>query len=99
MSNQRRLAKKQVTDASDLTLEQQLAVLDEATELPPFGFNIAGLEQRLERRLGFEITQVVFSNCSIRREALPYVAISDADSNVVAAGPDLWNMHSTCGSI
>lgn len=47
-----------VTNASDLTLEQQLAVLDEATELPPFGFNIAGLEKRLQRRLGFEITQV-----------------------------------------
>lgn len=47
-----------VTNAADLTLNQQLAVLDEATELPPFGFNIAGLEKRLQRRLGFEITQV-----------------------------------------
>lgn len=49
---------KRVTTASELSLAEHLAVLDEATELPPFGFNIAGLEQRLERRLGFGITQV-----------------------------------------
>lgn len=49
---------KRVTQASELSLAEHLAVLDEATELPPFGFNIAGLEQRLERRLGFEISQV-----------------------------------------
>lgn len=58
--------RKRVTKASDLTLEEQLAVLNEATELPPFGFNIAGLEQRLERRLGFEITQVRVENSCLR---------------------------------
>lgn len=47
-----------ITDASCLTLQQHLDVLDEATELPPFGLNIAGLEQRLKRRLGLEISQV-----------------------------------------
>lgn len=55
-------AARVLTNAADLTLDQQLAVLDEATELPPFGFNIAGLERRLQRRLGFEITQV---RCSL----------------------------------
>lgn len=58
--------RKRVTKASDLTLEEQLAVLNEATELPPFGFNIAGLEQRLERRLGFEVTQVRVENSHLR---------------------------------
>lgn len=47
-----------VTKASQLTLAENLAVLAEATELPPFGFNIAGLAKRLKRRLGFEIAQV-----------------------------------------
>lgn len=47
------------TKANELSLAEHLAVLDEATELPPFGFNIAGLERRLERRLGFAITQVM----------------------------------------
>lgn len=47
-----------ITDVFHLSLPQQLVVLDEATELPPFGFNIAGLEQRLKRRLGLEIAQV-----------------------------------------
>lgn len=50
--------KRVVTTASELSLAEHLAVLDEATELPPFGFNIAGLEQRLGRRLGFDINQV-----------------------------------------
>lgn len=53
-----RLKNKRIATASELGLAQHLAVLDEATELPPFGFNIAGLEQRLERRLGLEITPV-----------------------------------------
>lgn len=47
-----------ITHADCLSLAQQLDVLDAATELPPFGFNIAGLEQRLKRRLGLEISQV-----------------------------------------
>lgn len=50
--------RRAVTKAADLSLDQQLAVLDEATELPPFGFNLQGLEKRLQRRLGFKITQV-----------------------------------------
>lgn len=49
---------RRVTRAADLSLAEHLAVLDESTELPPFGFNIAGLEQRLERRLGFEVSLV-----------------------------------------
>lgn len=51
--------KIRITDAFNLSLPQQLVILDEATELPPFGFNIAGLEQRLKRRLGLEIGQVL----------------------------------------
>lgn len=47
-----------ITDASCLSLKQTLEVLDEATELPPFGLNLPGLEQRLKRRLGLEISQV-----------------------------------------
>lgn len=53
-----RLKNKRIVTAAELGLAEHLAVLDEATELPPFGFNIAGLEQRLERRLGLEITPV-----------------------------------------
>lgn len=53
-----RLKNKRIAMAAELGLAEHLAVLDEATELPPFGFNIAGLEQRLERRLGLEITPV-----------------------------------------
>lgn len=53
-----RLKNKRIATAAELGLAEHLAVLDEATELPPFGFNIAGLEQRLERRLGLEITPV-----------------------------------------
>lgn len=72
-----RLKNKRITTASELGLAQHLAVLDEATELPPFGFNIAGLEQRLERRLGLEITPVrcgvVF--CLLRTAAFPGRAI------------------------
>lgn len=52
------LKNRRIATAAELGLAEHLAVLDEATELPPFGFNIAGLEQRLERRLGLEITPV-----------------------------------------
>lgn len=51
-------SRKRITTASALSFSETFAVLDEATELPPFGFNIAILEQRLERRLGFEVTKV-----------------------------------------
>lgn len=50
--------RNRITEASQLSLSDHMVVLDEATELPPFGFNIAGLEQRLKRRLGLEIAQV-----------------------------------------
>lgn len=50
--------KRRITDAFELPPAAKMAVLDEATELPPFGFNIAVLEQRLKRRLGLEIAQV-----------------------------------------
>lgn len=51
-------SRKRITTAAELSFSETLAVMDEATELPPFGFNIAILEQRLERRLGFEVTKV-----------------------------------------
>lgn len=51
-------SRKRITTAAGLSFSETLAVMDEATELPPFGFNIAILEQRLERRLGFEVTKV-----------------------------------------
>lgn len=63
--------KRRVTDASELPPAAKMAVLDEATELPPFGFNVAVLEQRLKRRLGLEIAQVRsdgFVNGGPRRE-------------------------------
>lgn len=47
-----------ITDALCLSLAQQLVILDESTELPPFGMCMAGLQQRLKRRLGLEIAEV-----------------------------------------
>lgn len=67
-----RLKNKRIATAAELGLAEHLAVLDEATELPPFGFNIAGLEQRLERRLGLEITPVrCLLLCSFHRSCRP----------------------------
>lgn len=51
-------SRNRITDAGQLSLSDHMVVLDEAIELPPFGFNVAGLEQRLKRRLGLEIAQV-----------------------------------------
>ena len=47
-----------ITDAQCLSLAQQLVLLDEATELPPFGMCMSGLQQRLKQRLGIEIAEV-----------------------------------------
>ncbi|CAN0483657.1 unnamed protein product, partial [Ectocarpus sp. 12 AP-2014] len=55
--------KRRVIDACELPPAAKMAVLDEATELPPFGFNIAVLEQRLKRRLGLEIAQSAINAC------------------------------------
>lgn len=58
-----------ITDAQCLSLAQQLVVLDESTELPPFGMCMVGLQERLKRRLGLEISEVcqpLLSTYSVR---------------------------------
>ncbi|CAM9891308.1 unnamed protein product [Choristocarpus tenellus] len=52
-----------ISKASDLSPSQQLIVMEEATEVPPFGFHFACLEQRLERRLGCKIAQSAIADC------------------------------------
>ena len=63
---------KRITTAAELSLPETLAVMDEATELPPFGFNIGILEQRLKQRLGFEVTKVLLLS---GRRLYPFFAV------------------------
>lgn len=51
-------ADHRILDAHCLSLAQQLVVLDESTELPPFGMCMSALQRRLKHRLGLDIAEV-----------------------------------------
>ncbi|CAM9906211.1 unnamed protein product [Discosporangium mesarthrocarpum] len=56
-------------------------VMEEATEVPPFGFHVAFLEQRLKRRLGFEVSQSAITDC-----LSPYYNLSEWQDRYVVTG-------------